>query len=441
MKKYTLALVLMACLPVVSVGAYEYADTATESYTTVRPAKAGAYKTTKTTRKTGGYKNTITNNFYYAQPQGQYAQESSYTGEYPRRMARKSSGYARYDDGYDRDYDNDYGAKRKQVSQVKESYSSKERKYFLAHPFFQPLKGSFGSVTDFSYAKGSFKFDMLDASVMDIDTNSATYGQIISAGALDLRGKAETTQFAVKEDFSIGLSDSVALILMAQYDKTKVTFKDWSSGDASDSTSSSGINIFGIGVQDRFLDNDKWIAMLGGHFQHQKNVANIFAGEIKAGYKIDRTTIYGLARLRYIDITEGDTYGAYVKDDTGDYLMLSYDTDVSDLFNVEAGIGAFAVVHKDITLNGELVFGDYDWHDQLSLKGAIGWQPGDIFALNLYASTSLYDSASGKKRTYMNYDVNPEVTGSSSTLVWTSGKYKIKDYNEWKIGVQAILYF
>ena len=37
------------------------------------------------------------------------------------------------------------------------------------------------------------------------------------------------------------------------------------------------------------------------------------------------------------------------------------------------------------------------------------------------------------------HDVNPE--GYTSAAVYTIGDYKLKDYNEWKLGVQAILYF
>ena len=444
MKKYTLALVLMAILPVVSANGYEYVETTSESYETVRPIKSGTYKTTTSNRKTGGYRNTITNNFYYPQQQYSGARESSYTVESRRGIKRPVASRTVYNDDYD------YGrTSKKQVSRVEESRSSQMRKYFLAHPFFQPLKGGIGSVTDVAYAKNNFKFDMLNGSVVGLnpDHNVPLYGALNPV----LSGRQETSQLLVKEDVSVGLSDTLALILMAQYDKTKVSFKDWSDGSASNSMSDSGLNIFGIGIQNRFVDNNEWIAMIAGSFLHQKDTANIFLGELKAGYKVDRTTIYGLARIRYTDITNGDSYGALVQYSTGDYLMLSYNTDISGIFEVEGGIGAFAVLNKDFTLNGELVYGRYDWHNQLSIKGAIGWQPGDNFALNLYASTSLYDSASDKTKTYMKYETNPTVFPADldknglpytdSNALYIEGKYKIKDYNEWKIGVQAILYF
>ena len=429
MKKCTLALVLAAVLPF-AANAYEY--DAGNYYTTRPSAKPATTKTVTTSRKTGGYKNSIQNNFYYNQPT---ARTNSYSST--QRQARS----ARYQPEY---YDNT----DRRVTVVDDSYeersykrttkTSQIRKYFLAHPFFQPLKGRFGSVTDLSYGKSDFKFDILNGAVTEVDTvtdplNPAVVGTT-PVTAVNLSGKAETTQLLVKEDFSFGLSDTLAIIGMAQYDKTKVTFKDWSDGSASNSLSDSGLNLFGIGLQSRFVDNNEWIAMASGYYQHQKDTANIFLGELKVGYKIDRTTVYGLGRVWYANLIKGDMYGAYVKENN-DWLMLTYKTDVKDIIYAEGGLGIFSVLSKDFTLNGEVVYGYYDWHNQLNVKGAIGWQPGDSFALNLYASTSLYDSAKDQTKKYLEYQTN------STGYYLTEGQYKIKDYNEWKVGAQVIFYF
>lgn len=417
MKKSTLALALVALMPFASANAYEYHQSQS-GYSSAPIVRTNTYKKASTSRRTGGYNNVITNNFYYGQPQA-YADAPMASGNY-------------------------YNASKKQTKTVQKSYTSQTRKYFLAHPFFQPLQGHFGSVTDLSYARNSFKFDILGGSVLGIDKNvPAEYNKILDIGVAAISGKAETSQFAVKEDISFGLTDTLALIGMVQYDKTKTKFKDWSGGEPGDSKSDSGFNLFGIGLQNRFVDNDEWIVMGEAYFQHQKDVANTLMGGVKAGYKINRTTVYGLARIAYTNLTDGDIYGAYVDDSTGDWLMLSYKTDVKDLFQIEGGLGAFMVLNKYFTLNGEMIYGHYDWHNQLNIKGAIGWQPGDMFALNLYASAALYDSAKGKTREFMNYDVNPDISsyGYSSSVVYTTGDYKIKDYNEWKIGIQGILYF
>lgn len=403
MKLYTIALALVAVAPAMAASNY-YGD--------------GSY----TSR--GGSTSIVRDNFYGgSQPTRSTTSRTAYSPNY---------NYGTYNNG-----NGGYTTRERQVTT--RTYSTQERKYFLAHPFFQPLKGKFGSVTDFAYATNNFKFDMLNATVTDIDPNSGTYGATIGGpGDISLSGKENASQFLIKEDFSFGISDTLAVIGMVQYDSTKTKFKDWSSGDPEDSYSDSGLNLFGIGLQNRFIDNDEWIAMVAGYFQHQKDTANTFIGEIKAGYKIDRTTVYGLLRAGYSVLTKGDIYGAYVEGD-GDYMMLSYKTDVNDIFHLEGGVGAFAVLNKYFTLNGELIYGHYDWHNQLNFKGAIGWQPRDMFALNLYGMVSLYDSAEDKTHEYMMYDVNPD--NYTTGIAYTTGDYKIKDYNEWKIGVQAILYF
>ena len=399
MKLYTLALALAAVTPAMAASNYYGNGT---GYTS-----------------RGGSTSIVRDNFYGgSQPTRTTSSRTAYSPNY------------NYNNGYS---NGGYTTRERQVTT--RTYSSQERKYFLAHPFFQPLKGRFGSVTDFAYATNNFKFDILNGSMYDLDTGALIGGPDLLE---PLSGKEETTQFLVKEDFSFGLSDTLAVIGMVQYDSTKTSFKDWSEGSAGDSYSKSGLNLFGIGLQNRFIDNDEWIAMVAGYFQHQKDTANTFLGELKAGYKIDRTTVYGLLRAGYSVLTKGDIYGAYVESD-GDYMMLAYKTDVKDIFQIEGGIGAFGVLNKYFTLNGELIYGHYDWHNQLNLKGSIGWQPGDMFALNLYGLVSLYDSAKDKTKHYMQYDVNPE--SYATGIAYTTGDYDIKDYNEWKIGVQAILYF
>ena len=441
MKKYTLALALFALLPVVSAGAYEYAQPQ-GGYHSARPVvKNSTYKKAAPVHRAGGYSNIVTNNFYYNQP-AQY-----YTPKYnePSRNYGKSEPSRDYGKSEPtRDYSKldyaDAGYYKKQEKRTIKSYSSQERKFFLAHPFFQPLKGHVGSVSDFSYAHNNFNFDLLNGKVLGLDPNvPSEYNKIVDSADLSVSGKSEASMFAVKEDLSYGLTDTLALVLMAQYDKTKVSFKDWSGGEPSDTYSNSGLNLFGIGLQNRFVDTKSWIVMGEAFFQHQKDTANTFMGAVKAGYKIASTTVYGVGRLSYTNLTKGDTYGSYVENPSGDWMILSYNTDVKDIFQGEGGLGAFAVLNKYFTLNGEVMYGYYDWHNQLNIKGAIGMQPADSFALNLYASSVLYDSAKGQTRKYINYDVAPD--GYASSVVYSFGDYKIKNYNEWKVGVQAILYF
>lgn len=424
MKKYISALALLTLLPMVSVTAYGY-----ESY--YRPSaktNSNTYRKVNTSRRTGS---SVTNNFYYTgnAQNASVAQPRSYESN-----ARAYSG------------GNYYTVKqsgKKQTRTVKKSYTTQERKFFLANPFFQPLKGHVGSVTDLGYAQNKFNFDIMEGTILDIDKNPPLF---VGYGDAGISGKATTTQFTVKEDLSYGLTDSLSLVLMAQYDKTKIKFSEWSIPESDMTYSDSGLNLFGVGLQNRFVDSDEWIVMGEAFFQHQKDTANTLIGTVKAGYKVYRTTIYGIGRIAYTNLTKNDIYGVYSEGTDGDWLMLSYNSNVKNIFQAEGGLGAFAVLNKYFTLNGEATFGHYDWHNQLNIKGAIGWQPADMFALNLYASTAIYDSAKSKIRNFYNYDVNPVTTdfpaaSQDSKLAYTYGDYKIKDYNEWKIGVQAILHF
>lgn len=291
------------------------------------------------------------------------------------------------------------------------------RKYYLAHPFFQPTAGKFGSITDFSYGSNSY----------DVAFEPGVLSDDFAA--------FDSTHFTVKEDLSFGITDRFAIMGMVQYDKSKYEL-DWSLPDTPDDKSDdSGINLYGVGLQWRFVDNDKWIATLSGYFQHQKDVANTYIADIKAGYKVGRSTIYGLARGWYVDI-DGNSYGVGMDGENGAGLFIAYDTDVSKTFYIEGGAGVFSVLSEDWTINGELVYGDYDWHNQLWGKLAIGWQPGDSFALNLYGKIALTDSADGQDQGF--WWIEPD----NGIEEWTyAGQATLESYAEWSVGIQAILYF
>ncbi len=304
--------------------------------------------------------------------------------------------------------------------------STLKRKYYLAHPFFQPLKGKFGSVTDASYNMNSYKMDFTPAENMTINDTKAKW---------DMKG------FSIKEDFSYGITDRLAVLAMAQYDSNEYKF-DWSTAP-DDKMDDDGFNLFGLGAQWRFIDNEKWIGTLSGYFQHQKDIANNYILDLKGGYKVSRSTIYALARGWYVDF-DGNSYGNGIEGTTAEgnkaAIFIAYDTDVANAFYIEGGLGVFSVLDEDWTLNLEAVFGDYDWHNQASIKGAIGWQPNDWVALNLYAKTAFYDSADDKKLGYWSYGA----AGPDGNYIngWVKhGEAKLSDYKETKVGLQAIFHF
>ena len=211
--------------------------------------------------------------------------------------------------------------------------------------------------------------------------------------------------------------------------------------------SDSGLKVYGVGLQGRFIDTNEYIGLLTGFFRHENDFVNMFSGEIKLGYKIKRTTLYGALNLSYFDFEDNiDTFGMYLKDSTGDWMMLSYQNNVKNVLYVEGTMGVFSVLNKYITAKGELTYGSYDWHNQLNLRAELGYQPKDRFAVTLYGMVNLYDSANDMTRIYQQWDVNPkdatDYTGyETSNVFYRTGEYKIKNYNEWRIGAQAILYF
>lgn len=302
-----------------------------------------------------------------------------------------------------------------------ETYRSElKRKYYLAHPFFQPLAGQFGSVTDLSYTMNSY--DILLSPLGDGTVS-------------DPNGKWDMGQFSIKEDFSYGITDRFAVLAMAKYDMSEYKF-DWSTAP-DDSMDDNGFNLFGLGVQWRFADTADWIATLSAYYQYQHDISNNVILDLKGGYKLGRSTIYGLGRAWYVNF-DGNSYGngitGVTEDGTPATLFLAYDTDVDNVFYGEVGLGIFSVLDEDWTLNFEGVFGYYDWHNQLSIKAALGWQPNDWFALNLYGKMAVYDSADGKDLSYWGTDAN---TGIFSHM----GDANIDNYSEATIGLQAIFLF
>ncbi len=298
------------------------------------------------------------------------------------------------------------------TSRRETSRETAKRKYFLAHPFFQPAKGKFGSVTDLGYNMGSYDFDIQDPTLNM------------------LSGKWDMGMFSIKEDFSYGITDTISLMAMARFDIAEYKFK-WNDHSPTDKDDDTNLNLMGLGGQWRFVDNSQWIANLGLHFQHQRDLSNNFVLEAKGGYKYGRSTIYGIGRAWYVNF-DGDVYGNGVTDQ-GQTMIIVYDTG-HNAFYAEGGVGVFSVLDQDWTLNVEGMFSYYDWHNQLSLRAAIGWQPNDWVALNLYAKTNLYDSANDKT-------LDAYARRAGDAYYFDLGGAKLDNYHDTSFGLQAIFYF
>lgn len=372
---------------------------------------------TRTLTKT--YESKDAGDLYYSQPQNRSALYKQYEG------ANSSSARA---------------TKTTQRTTRSEKIVNKmRRKYFLAHPFYQPLGGMFGSHTDLSYNNVGY----------DVVLPNGSTGVFDGTGA-ELRfngvgGEWNMTGFSIKEDFSYGITDHIAVLAMAQYDISDYKYK-WGDGSPDDKMENDGFNVYGLGAQWRFVDTDKWIAMASAHFQHQKDIANNYQVELKGGYKVSSSTIYGLVRGLYVDFKDeiyGDMHTG--KDAAGHdtVLLMVYDDTGSSMY-FEGGMGVFSVLNEDWTLNAEAIFGHYDWHNQGNIKAAIGWQPNDWFALNLYAKIAIWDSMDGKKLdTY--YWRSGTYLDAGGTKPLNELKYigttETDNYAETKIGLQVMFQF
>lgn len=313
-----------------------------------------------------------------------------------------------------------------------------KRKYFLAHPFFQPLQYKFGSITEGAYVHNGY--DMAFHGAGDIYQDSG-HSQLLALDGQSAKWKGEG--FAIKEDLSFGITDRVALMGMLHYNAMKDKY-DWESG-INESVKNNKLDLWGLGVQTRFADSEKWIGMGSFYYENQRDIANNFILELKMGYKVSHSTIYGIGRAWLVDF-DGNAYGngvsGYDSDGKASELFLAYKTDVSNAFYGEFGIGDFSVLDEDWTLNVEALFGYYDWHNQFSIKGAFGWQPNDWFALNLYGKYALYDSAKGKDVDVFywregTYDHNGNAWHGLSQM----GTAHLTNYSEYSIGLQALFMF
>ena len=304
-----------------------------------------------------------------------------------------------------------------------------KRKYYLAHPFYQPLQGKIGSVTDFAYASNGFDFN--------INQTYTDTGDQLTLNGRD--GSWKNTMFSVKEDLSFGITDTFAIVGMLRYDITNKNKFEISGEPASDKDN--GLNVYGIGLRWRMVDTADWIATITPQYQRYNDTINFAIMDAQVGYKVARTTIYGLGRLWYGFFDE-NSYGAGMSfstpaDGTA-FAYIPYKEDTDHMLYIEGGAGVFSVLDEDWTLNLEGTFGHYDWHNQFALKGAIGWQPNDWFALNLYGRVSLYDSADNKTKNLWWQESTYDTGISAFTNI---GTVKMDNSTDYSVGIQAIFEF
>lgn len=300
-----------------------------------------------------------------------------------------------------------------------------DRKYHLAHPFFQPQQGRIGSVTDIGYAKNSYNFDVPVIAPSIITGGGGFYDGI--------SGKWTAAELYIKEDLSYGITDALAVIGSAKFgfDDYKMAWND--PAIPNDKASDNGFNQAGVGLQWRFYDDADWIAYVGGYYQWL-DIANAFVADAKLGYKVANSTIYGLARVWYVG-WDDNSYGNGITDPVSrQTTYIAFKRDVDSSVYIETGIGLFSALDDEWSLNLELTLGDYDWHSQAGIGAGLNFQPTQQFAIGVYGRMSVWDSADDKN--------SIEMWGWTPTIPATFiGNTNISKYSDMSLGVKAYLYF
>jgi len=292
-----------------------------------------------------------------------------------------------------------------------------EQKYILANPFFQPRAMSFSSVTDLSYRMNSFDFKTSEL------TGSVTKPPHT--------GKYTANMFALTQNLSFGITDEIAILGMARFSITDLNI-DWKSPALpGDDQSINKLDLWGIGVQWKFLDNRDWIATTLASYQSLVDAADMFIAEARLGFKNDDTIIYGFARGYYIN-WDGHGYGLSLKSQHGDVTQFTLNSGDKRVFYYDLGVGIFAALNEDWSVDANLTYTDADWHSQVALGASVAYQPWRNAALKLYGRIALWDSADGFESRVDNW-----VPGGAHV----SGTARLDNYSDMSVGLQLIMSF
>jgi len=300
-------------------------------------------------------------------------------------------------------------------------------KVHIADPFFQPYKGRFGLVTDIGHARNSFNFviPVIDPA---IDPNVWFDGE---------SGKWNASQTFIKQDFSYGITDTIALLASIKYGFNSAEM-NWDAPDLlPDESSSSDIDNLGVGIVWRFYDDADYIANVSAFYQWTDS-ANALALSGKVGRKMGSSIIYGLGRIWGINWNE-NSYGAFMEDEViqSAAYYIAYKQDVSMVLNLEVGVGIFSGLDDSWSVGAELIIGDYDWHQQAGISVALNYQPTHSFAVGIYGRMSVWNTVSNRDDIEMFWR-DPIGTQSSFAFI---GRTELSNYSDMMFGARAMLYF
>ncbi|MCL2757804.1 MAG: hypothetical protein FWE64_00590 [Alphaproteobacteria bacterium] len=313
-----------------------------------------------------------------------------------------------------------------------------DRDTHLAHPFFQPIRGRFASVSDIGITRNSFDWHLRDVFIEDpVDTDPITGD----------KGNWSSGQTFIKQDFLYGLTDELSAIVSIKYASNRAAM-DWDfprptppagSGltnplpRVSDLRwSDSGIDQAGAGFIWRFYDSGDWVANAAAYYIWTE-FANSIAAEARLGHNIGDTTVYGLVRVMGTS-WDGDSYGPFIEDlDIASYYI-PFNRNISATTNAEVGLGVFSALDDSWSVGGQFVIGDYDWHSQANISASVNFQPTPNIAIGLYGRMSVWNTAEDQDDVLF-------CTGPNVNDLACVSFIDISGYADMAFGVRGMLYF
>lgn len=296
------------------------------------------------------------------------------------------------------------------------------RKYNMNNPFYQPLKMQFASVTDLSYIGNGLDFEILPPAGPN--------------NWLNHTGKYSANNISVTENLSFGVTDSVSIIGQARFTSSKLKL-NWPQatppGDI-DKAADNKVDLWGIGAQWRVINDKDWIVSVLGAYQNMTDAASVMTGEAKIGYKNDDTTIYGFGRVMSLKWDNDSGYGFGLKNQSGQTIYFAVVGQASSSIYYDAGVGIFAALDKDWSIDAQLTYSDVEWHNQIAGRLAVAYQPWKNISIGAYGRIALWDSADG-------FDDATVWFMQNNGAVSQEGKAAFDNYSDWTAGLQVTAAF
>ncbi|MCL2369056.1 MAG: hypothetical protein FWC83_00065 [Alphaproteobacteria bacterium] len=310
----------------------------------------------------------------------------------------------------------------------------------LAHPFWQPAAGRLGAITNIGYSQTTFDWRIPSVNSAFLGTTPDTMQWVHGD-----HGSWDSSQIFIRQDIMFGLTDELTLIGNIKFgmnesaldiDLTAPRTSPWP--NRHNRNSNSAVDHIGIGVRYRFMDTGDMIGNITAMY-HWNDGTNAIMAEGRIGKIFSGATVYGLARVWGI-MWEHGNYGMSITEN-GNTAFIAFNEDADFVINAEFGVGAFMPLTKEISLGTELLFGHYDWHDQVSISANIAYQVSPSFALSLYGRASIWNNADSANMWGWTSGPPPYATNPGVSSFGRVGHTDISSYQDLSFGIRAMFYF